>query len=102
MLTEFLIRNFPEGYFCSNYRQKLEMNGTEDDHITLLMGYEDSFSESSVGKFQTMPRMLQTMDHKLQTLRYKFATLCGKFKRLGGKFKRLTGKFQTSHGKFQR
>jgi hypothetical protein len=47
--------------WCSNFRQKLEMNGVKVDHITLLMGYEDSFSKSSVGKFQTMPRMLQTM-----------------------------------------
>jgi hypothetical protein len=86
---------------CSNYRKKLEMNGTEDDRITRLMGYEGSFLESSVGKFQTMPRMLQTIDHKLQTLLYKFATSCGKFKRLDGKFKRSTGKFQRLHGKFQ-
>jgi hypothetical protein len=60
--------------------RKLETNAAEDDHITPLMGYEDSFLESSLGKFQTMPRMLQT-------LLYKFATSCGKFKRSGGKFK---------------
>jgi hypothetical protein len=87
---------------------KLEMNGSEDDHTTRLMGYEGSFLESSVGKFQTMPRMLQTLLYKFATscgkfkrLSGKFKRLTGKFKRLGGKFKRLHGKFQTLHGKFQ-
>ena len=68
--------------------RKLEMNGTKVDHITLQMGYQDPFSESSVGKFQTMSHMLQTSDHK-------FATSCGKFNTLPGKFKRLGPKLRT-------
>ena len=44
----------------SNYRRKLEMNGTEVDHITRPMGYENSFWESSVGKLQTIGLKLRT------------------------------------------
>jgi hypothetical protein len=47
---------------CSNYKQKLETNGSKVDRFTQQMSYQDSFLESSIEKFATLPHMLQTID----------------------------------------